>query len=421
MNGLRVSTRALWSGVALCGGLIAGGPALAQSAVKIGCVLPLSGGSAAVGNQTRVGVAAAVAQINAAGGIAAMNGAKLEAVFADSQSKADVGVSETERLIQRENVAVLCGAFNSAVTFPATEVAERNKTPWVAVGAVKDEITERKFRYIFRVNNKALYDAREQVEAMTLLAKETGQPVQTVALFFEGGDWGRSHASNFRKLIADKGIKVVFDEAAPLNSVDFTPQLLKIRSAKPDALVLALYTPDQLLFSRQLAEQRLDLPFGVHSAGGGTEDPAFYAAINPKFPAYYFVQEDWQVDILANNQDPLLHDADKQAKAALGYGLSAYGAQGVAATYVIKDALERAKSADREQVRDALAATDITSGPALFPGYQRVKFDENGQNTFAHGVISENIDGRRRTVWPLENRASDTKPVWPVPKWSARQ
>ncbi|MDQ2139280.1 ABC transporter substrate-binding protein [Alcaligenaceae bacterium C4P045] len=421
MNGLRVSPRALWSGVALCGWLIAGGPAMAQSTVKIGCVLPLSGGSAAVGNQTRVGVAAAVSQINAAGGIAAMNGAKLEAVFADSQSKADVGVSETERLIQRENVAVLCGAFNSAVTFPATEVAERNKTPWVAVGAVKDEITERKFRYIFRVNNKALYDAREQVEAMMLLTKETGQPVKTVALFFEGGDWGRSHASNFRKLIADKGIKVVFDEAAPLNSVDFTPQLLKIRSAKPDALVLALYTPDQLLFSRQLAEQRLDLPFGVHSAGGGTEDPAFYAAINPKFPAYYFVQEDWQVDILANNQDPLLHDADKQAKAALGYGLSAYGAQGVAATYVIKDALERAKSADREQVRDALAATDITSGPALFPGYQRVKFDENGQNTFAHGVISENIDGRRRTIWPLENRASDTKPVWPVPKWSARQ
>ena len=72
--------------------------ALAQTpVVKIGCVLPLSGGSAAVGNQTRSGVITAVEQINAAGGIKALGGAQLQAVFGDSQSKADVGVSETDR------------------------------------------------------------------------------------------------------------------------------------------------------------------------------------------------------------------------------------------------------------------------------------------------------------------------------------
>ena len=252
--------------------LLAGAGALAQTVVKIGCVLPLSGGSAAVGNQTRSGVIAAVEQINAAGGVKAMGGAKLQAVFGDSQSKADVGVSETERLIQRENVAVMSGVFNSAVTFPSTEVAERNKTPWVVVGAVKDEITERNYKYVFRINNKATYDAREQLDAMDLLAKETGKAVKKVALFYEGGDWGRSHAANIRKLAAERKIEIVLDKPAPPNQVDFTSQLLKIRSAKADALVLALYTPDQLLFTRQLTEQRLDMPYGVHSAGGGTED-----------------------------------------------------------------------------------------------------------------------------------------------------
>lgn len=394
--------------------------AMAQTTVKIGCVLPLSGGSAAVGNQTRAGVIAAVEQINAAGGVQAMSGAKLEAVFGDSQSKADVGVSETERLIQREKVAVMCGAFNSAVTFPATELAERNKTPWVVVGAVKDEITERNYKYVFRINNKATYDAREQLDAMDLLAKETGKKVKRAALFYEGGDWGRSHAANIRKLATERGIEIVLDEPAPPNQVDFTSQLLKIRSAKPDALILALYTPDQLLFTRQLAEQRLDLPFGVHSAGGGTEDPSFYAAVQAPMVAYYFVQEDWQVDVLDTNKDPLLADADKRTRAALGYGMSAYVSQGLSSVYVIKDALERAKSADRDKLRDALAATDITAGPALFPGYQRIKFDAAGQNTFAHGVISENIGGKRRTVWPSENRAADTKPVWPVPTWAQR-
>ncbi|WP_323745987.1 ABC transporter substrate-binding protein [Diaphorobacter caeni] len=393
----------------------------AQTTVKMGCVLPLTGGSAAVGNQTRAGVIAAVDILNKNGGIKSMGGAKLEAVFGDSQSKADVGVAETERLIQRENVAVLCGAFNSAVTFPSTEVAERNKTPWVAVGAVKDEVTERNFKYTFRINNKAIYDAREQLDAIALLAKETGKSPKRLALFFEGGDWGRSHAANIRKLVAERGFEIVLDEPAPPNQVDFTSQLLKIRSSKPDALILALYTPDQLLFTRQLAEQRLDVPFGVHSAGGGTEDPSFYKVVEPKSVAYYFVQEDWQVDMLEVNKDPMLHDIDKRTRDMLGYGMSAYVAQGVSAVYVVADALERSKSPDRQKLRDALAATDITSGPALFPGYQRIKFDEQGQNTFAHGVISENIGGKRLTVWPSENRAATTKPVWPVPAWSQRK
>jgi branched-chain amino acid transport system substrate-binding protein len=400
--------------------VLSGGAAFAQATVKVGCVLPLSGGSAAVGNQTRVGVIAAVDMINEAGGIKSMNGAKIEAVFGDSQSKADVGVSETERLIQRENVAVLCGAFNSAVTFPSTELAERNKTPWVVVGSVKDEITERNFKYVFRINNKAFYDAREQLDAIALLAKETGKEVKTVSLFYEGGDWGRSHASNIRKLAAERNIKILFDEPAPANQVDFTSQLLKIRSSKADALILALYTPDQLLFTRQTAEQRLDLPFGVHSAGGGTEDPSFYTTVNPKSVAYYFVQEDWQIDILEASTDPRLQQLDKRSKEMLGYGMSAYVSQGISAAYVIADALERAKSADRQKLRDALATTDITTGPALFTGYRRIKFDEQGQNTFAHGVISQNLDGKRRTVWPLENRVASTKPVWPVPGWSQR-
>lgn len=394
--------------------------AAAQSAVKMGCVLPLSGGSASVGNQTRAGVIAAVEQINAAGGIKAMGGAKLEAIFGDSQSKADIGVAETERLIQREKVSVLCGAFNSAVTFPATEVAERNKTPWVVVGSVKDDITERGYKYTFRINNKAIYDAAEIVKAMDMLGKDTGRQVKRLAMFYEGGDWGRSLAANVRKLAAERNIEIALDEPAPAGQVDFTSQLLKIRSARADALVLALYTPDQLLFTRQMAEQRLDLPLGVHSAGGGTEDPAFYAAIQPKQVAYYFVQEDWQIDILDNSKDPLLHAMNKRTTEMLGYGMSAYVAQGISAAYVIQDVLERAKSADREKIREALVTTDITSGPALFTGHSRIKFDAQGQNTFAHGVISQNLNGKRRTVWPPENRATDVKAAWPVPTWAAR-
>lgn len=416
----RFSFKRISGTIAACFLVLSSSAALAQETVKIGCVLPLTGGSAAIGAQTRVGVQAAVDVINANGGIQSMNGAKLQAIFADSQSKADVGVSETERLIQRENVPVMCGAFNSAVTHPATEIAERNKTPWIVVGSVKDEITERGFKYIFRINNKATYDANEQIEAMKLLASETGNSVKRLAMLYEGGDWGRSHAENIRQLAKENGMELVFDEALPAHQVDLTSQLLKIRGSRADALILALYTADQLLFTRQFTQQKLDLPYGLHSVGGGTEDPSFYAAVDPQDVAYYFVQEDWQVDMLQVNDDPLLHQLNDVTKKELGYDMSAYVAQGVTSVYVIKDALERAGSADREKLRDALAETDITEGPSLFTGYQRIKFDEHGQNTFAHGVISQNLDGERRAIWPLENRGEGVTPAWPVPKWSER-
>ena len=87
----------------------------------------------------------------------------------------------------------------------------------------------------------------------------------------------------------------------------------------------------------------------------------------------------------------------------------------------IADALERAGSAEREKIREALTKTDITSGPALITGYQRIKFDETGQNTFAHGVISQNLDGKRVPIWPAENRPQGVKPVWPIPAWAERK
>jgi branched-chain amino acid transport system substrate-binding protein len=388
--------------------------------VKIGFVLPLSGGTATIGNQTKVGAEIAIEQINAAGGIKSLGGAKLVPVFGDSQSKPDVGVTETERLITREQVAVVVGAYNSAVTFPATEVAERYKTPWLVTGSVKDEITERGFKYVFRPNNKAVYDAREQMDAIDLLAKESGNKPQTIGLFYEGTDWGRSHTANIKKFATERGYRVVLDESYPPNQSDFSAQILKVRALKPEALIVVAYTPDHILFNRQFSENKVNVPYGIHSVGGGSEDPSFYKALPQRAVDYMFVQDDFQVDIMQATKDPNALDANKRFQDRMGYPLNAYGAQGVSNVYILRDVLERSASADREKIRDSLAATNITSGTALITGYSRINFDDKGQNVHAHGAITQNQGGQRRTVWPAANRVAGTKPIWPLPDWSAR-
>lgn len=238
-----LSAAALAAGTAVLG---TAARAQAENEVSIGFVLPLSGASATIGNQTRLGAVVAAEQINGAGGIKSLGGAKLKLIFADSQSKPDVGAAETERLIQREKVAMIVGAYNSAVTFPASEVAERYKTPWLVTGAVKDEITERGFKYVFRPNNKAQYDAREQIDAIDLLKQETGKGPARIGLFYEGTDWGRSHVAAIQKLVTARGMQVVLNESYPPNQVDFSAQLLKIRAAKPDAMLVVAYTPDHI-------------------------------------------------------------------------------------------------------------------------------------------------------------------------------
>lgn len=395
-------------------------PVWADDVVRVGLVLPLTGISATIGNQTRNGAQVAAERINETGGIEALGGAQLQLIFADSQSRPDVGSSEVERLIQRENVSVVLGAFNSAVTYPASEVAERYRTPWIVTGSVMDDITERGFNYIFRPGNKAIYDAREQLDAIALLTEEFDVGPKDIGLFYEGTDWGRSHAANIKRLAEEAGYNIVLDEPYPPAQVDFTSQLLKIRSSRPEALIVAAYTPDHILFSRQLFENRINLPFGLHSVGAGSEDPAFYEAVPPAAYEYMFIQEDWRIDSLVNDPDPELLELNERYKTIARYDLNSYAAQGVGGIYLLKDALERAGSSEREAIRDALAETDITSGLALAPGYLRIKFDEDGQNTFAHGVISQTLDGERRTVWPAESRPEGVVPAWPVPDWSDR-
>ena len=157
---------------------------------------------------------------------------------------------------------------------------------------------------------------------------------------------------------------------------------------------------------------------GLHSVGGGSEVPEFYKAVPPESVAYMFVQEDFQFDI--TDVAEWTRPVDKKFNDLVGFGITAYGAQGYSAVYTIYDVLQRAGSVDKEKIRDAFTKTNITSGPALIMGWQVIHFDKDGQNLDAHGVISQNLKGKRTTIWPVANRPKGVKPVWPIPSWKER-
>jgi len=388
---------------------------LAQSkVVKVGNIEPLSGPSASVGQQGKCARDLAVEEINAAGGIKSLGGAKIEMVYADSESKPDKGVAEAERLINTEKVNVLTGCWNSAVTYPTTAVAERYGIPFIVPVSVADKITEQGFKTVFRIAAKDGWWTRDQFAFLKDMAKETNTKLETVAFVYENGDWGKGFAEQWKKLAEQAGLKVVLDEPYPSTATDLSPVVQKIKRANPDVLLLVSNAADAILLTNTLAEYKVK-PKAIIGSGGGHADPSFLSA-SGKNAQYMFDIVEWETDV----GKPGVPAFNEKFKAKCGYNPAGESVDAYIAMHVMADALERAGSLDPKAIRDALAVTKLSSGPAMIASYDAVEFDQTGQNKNAALVIVQINDiGKgfeRLSVWPKGARHAGYTPVFPAPQ-----
>lgn len=414
-NGSFTSLLAGCMGVALSAALFAAPALAADKTVKIGNVEPLSGPSASVGVQGKQAREMAVEEINAAGGIKSLGGAKLELVYADSKSDPTVGVTETERLINTEKVHLMTGCWNSAVTYPATQVAERYGVPFVVPVAVRDTITERGFKNVFRIAAKDSWWVRDQFRFLKDMQEETGVKLKKIAFVFENGDWGTGFAEKWRELAKKDGYEIVLDEPYPSTATDLTPVVTKLKSANPDIVMLVSNAADAILLTNTMAEMQLK-PKVVLASGGGHADPKFLENTDTTALGL-FDEVEWNTDV----NKPAAKPANEKFKKKYGYDLTGESVDAYVAMYVIADALERAASTDPAKIRDALAATNLSTGPGMVVSYDGVQFDETGQNKNAGIVIVQVADiggGKldRVTVWPKAARRAGYTPVFPANK-----
>jgi branched-chain amino acid transport system substrate-binding protein len=155
-------------------------------------------------------------------------------------------------------------------------------------------------------------------------------------------------------------------------------------------------------------------PKAIIASGGGHADPSFLKAAG-KNARYLFDIVEWETDV----NKPGAAKTNEKFKKLYGYNLAGESVDAYVATYVLADALERAKSTDPKAIRDALAKTKLDKGPAMIVGYNAIEFDETGQNRHAALVMVQLSDiGKgmeRLTVWPKASRRANYKPVFPTP------
>ena len=401
---VRVSRRLILQAGAATTALGAPGFLLAQPApIKIGLVHPVSGGLAYSGGQGRLGCQIAIDEINAAGGIRSMGGAKLEAALGDSQSRPEVGVSEVERLHQA-GVAAYVGCFSSAIALPATQAAAKYNTPFLIDVGVSDQIVRRGLKNVFRLApgfGKCVDDA---IVGLGEINKTAGGVAKTAVLVHEESEFGTGTA----KLLADRlpGINVqvaeVIKHANPTR--DFSNVALRIKGIKPDLVIMSNYQNEYVLLARTMHQQRVDVAGMFSVLGGGFNFQL--VSEQPDIAQHMMDFNHWY-----NPRNPKALAMRKAVEARGGlFTFEVYCGYNSVKCYA--DALERARSADKERV---IAALEASTWSDHFMPYGPTKFVD-GQNTGGRAVLLQASKTDIEVVWPNEFGA--VKPIFPRPKFS---
>lgn len=247
--------------------------------VKVGLLLPQTGSQALTGLKIRNGALLAIDEINAAGGIGSLDGTKLRLIEADSEGKPEVGMSETERLINREHVSAIIGCFQSSVAIPTTALSERYQTPYIVENPMADVITERNLHNVFRITAKSSWMARDQIRFLQEITKKTGTPAKTVLLLFEDTDFGQSTAEGQRKYAREAGLEIVGDLSYPHESPDFHATVLKMQKLAPDVVLATSYDADAALIRKTMAELDYFPNVAFIGSTGGYINPSFISNV----------------------------------------------------------------------------------------------------------------------------------------------
>src|SRR6516162_6355330 len=362
--------------------------AAAADTVNIGGLYPVTGSFAQIGQGCVNAARLAVQMVNDAGGIKSLGGAKLNLIVSDVQSDTTVTRTETDRLISGYKLSALHGAFASALTLIASEVAERAKVP-LLTGSSTDQLNKGR-RYTFTPFSRASQFALAQLRMSRLVSD-----APKVAVIFENTAFGTATSNGLREQAPGEGVEIVLFEPYSAGLSDASPLINKVKASGANMLFPVSYLNDLILIIRAI--KQVDLKIAINGGSGGFVIPDFYRNVGNAAEGLLGIAH-WNHDINKNAQK-----VNAAYQKQFGEFLFEYAGGLVAQTFMIADALERAASADPQKVRDVLATLEVSEGyAAMCPG-GRVKFGPEGKNIYAHPVGVQWQRGDLATVFPKED------------------
>jgi branched-chain amino acid transport system substrate-binding protein len=366
--------------------------------------------------------------------IGGVEGYKINAIYADAQSKPEIAINEAVRLIEQEKVDMLMGFYSSAQCVPVSaKVDAMKKFMWITTCISPAVLKDRHLEYVFRIQPHGGMFGTTSPDMIAAYAKSklgVDPKDLKVAIIHEDGPYGSGVAGGNEQGSKKHGFKIVLKEGYAATSPDLSSLVTKLKRKRPDIIFHTGYNPDISLFLRQSRELGLKWKALVgHGAGYGVPDK-LYEAVGDD--ANYIFNVDpvsiWLIDpeTLTPGLGKITKMVGVEYKKARPDVKTFSAHVGMAASNVytfFDDVLPRAikkyGGISSEALRKAAAETNIAVGGTLM-GYG-VKFepkssDMAGQNNDAFPVVVQYTGGDAKIAWPKELQTTD--PVLSLPKSS---
>jgi branched-chain amino acid transport system substrate-binding protein len=329
-------------------GATTGGAPAEGGTILLGQVGSLTGSEATFGISGRNGIALAVQEANAAGGV---KGRKLEVRVYDSQGKPEEAAQAATRLITQDKVVVILGEAASSNSLAMAEKAQAAGVPMITPSSTNPAVT-RKGDYIFRV----CFIDPFQGYVMAKFARDHLKLNRVAVLQDNKSAYSVGLTDVFNRKFSEMGGAIVANESYSKGDTDFRAQLTAIKQTKPEALFVPGYYTDVGIIARQARELGLMVPL---LGGDGWESNKIFELGGAAIEGSYYSNH-YSVD----NPDPKVQGFIAKYKAAHGILPDSVAALAYDAAWLAVDAMKRAPDLSGAAIRDALAATKEFPGVA---------------------------------------------------------
>ncbi|TAL26127.1 MAG: branched-chain amino acid ABC transporter substrate-binding protein [Nitrospirae bacterium] len=333
-----------------------------EDVVKIGVAGPMTGDQAKMGTDFKNGVALAVEEWNAKGGV--LN-KKIVTLIEDDQHDPKQAVSIANKLVNTDAAGII-GHFNSSCSIPASDVYNRAGIPMISPGSTNPQFTEKGYKGVFRVCGRD--DQQGKVGADFVINKLN---LKKIAVIHDKTTYGQGLADEFKKF-AGKNVEVVYYGGITLGDKDFKTVLISIKQKKPELIYFGGIYPEAGLLVRQAKELGLTAPF---MSGDGTIDPKFIEIAGPKAAegTYLTFSPDAKKIPTAKK---FVDDYEKKFGEIGPYSIYAYDAANIMLT-----AINAANSKDGKAIIEKLHSLEFDGALG------KIKFDDKGDVTVAPYII----------------------------------
>jgi branched-chain amino acid transport system substrate-binding protein len=370
--------------------------------IQIGASVPITGKYASGGVQIQDGYQLGVADVNQAGGVVVnCQRMKLNLTILDDASDPTKTVQNMETLFSSNQVVTYLGGFGSDLHAAAAGIAEKNKTPYLGVAFALYKIHQQGFKYLFSPFPKSPDLVKS---AFDMLDSLSPKPTK-VGIFAEKTDWGAEMEGLWSQEAQKRGYQLTTDQNYAPGATDFSTMILQAKNAGTEVIMSLPNPPDGIAILKQMKELAYTpkVTFVVRAADGASwgktlgkdgDDVLNMPGWNPavKFPGV--------PDMLKRFKTQF--NTDAQATAGPAY----------AVIQILADAIQRAGSIDRDAIRDAIAATNLTN---IVIGSVSFNPDGTGKVTT---IINQYQAGQQVLVWPPDQAAGTL--IYPAPAFADR-